>query len=610
MSVTIKNSQIDKDFNIQELTDGTLNGTGVFDVLMDSVKAHLWVEFDKNRIRGTDYANAYIRAMEVALQTSTQYALGKAKLGAELTILEKQANKLDKEIDFVDKQMAKLDSEIAHTVYQDGLTQAQTRQVNQETKVLEAKLPKELTLLDDQHSQLLAQTAMTVAQTATQKEQTKLVTANTALVGANKANTEAQTSSITTKLPKELVLLDAQNAQTSEQTKAIAKQVLQTEAQTQLVQAQTATERKQTEAITANVGLTQAQSTAISQKLPKELLILDGQKYQMAEQSKVISKQIAQTQAQTDLTNAQVRTEVKQLDVLTANIGLTNAQSASINQKLPKELLILDSQKAMTDSQKSMVDTQRITEVEQAKLITANIANVTANKANTEAQTSAINQKLPKELLLMTAQTTMVTNQATHETARRTQTEAQTALIGKQREEIDYNIRSLKPQELRVAQAEVRLKEKQADTMTKELELKTAQVGLHQYELSNVKPVELDIAREKLKLGKEELKEKFAQTEFYKQKTITEKANTDGSVIKAGSVIEKNNAVLQKQADNYDNDSKLKMANIMADIWKIHHTNAQDQAVPNNATNGLGATNIRSAMQNAMTSVGARFNQT
>lgn len=134
MTVKIPNSQVQDDFNIHELTDGTLGGTGVFDVLMDSVKAHLWHEYDKQRIRGTDYANAYIRLAEVAMQVSADYAIRKAKLGAELTLLQKEADKIDKDMNHMD--------------YQSALVQAQTKQVIQETTNLSTKLPKEIALME------------------------------------------------------------------------------------------------------------------------------------------------------------------------------------------------------------------------------------------------------------------------------------------------------------------------------------------------------------------------------------------------------------------------------------------------------------------------------
>lgn len=77
-------------FNINELTEGTVCGTGVFDVLMQAVKAHLKGEFEAGRIRGTDYANAMAISIGQVLSESTQYATQRAKLESELKILDAQ----------------------------------------------------------------------------------------------------------------------------------------------------------------------------------------------------------------------------------------------------------------------------------------------------------------------------------------------------------------------------------------------------------------------------------------------------------------------------------------------------------------------------------------
>lgn len=77
-------------FTINELTQGTVHGTGVFDVLMQAVKSHLKGEFEAGRIRGTDYANAMAVSIGQVLSESTQYATQRAKLEAELKILDAQ----------------------------------------------------------------------------------------------------------------------------------------------------------------------------------------------------------------------------------------------------------------------------------------------------------------------------------------------------------------------------------------------------------------------------------------------------------------------------------------------------------------------------------------
>lgn len=58
-----------------ELTSGCVNGSGVFDQLMQSVKAHLDVEFKSQRITGAEYAKTYIALMESAMANATQFLL-------------------------------------------------------------------------------------------------------------------------------------------------------------------------------------------------------------------------------------------------------------------------------------------------------------------------------------------------------------------------------------------------------------------------------------------------------------------------------------------------------------------------------------------------------
>ena len=75
-------------FNIDDFTVGTVGGTGVFDVLMTTVKAHLREEFDAGRIRGTDFANAYVQIMSVVMAESGQFVISKARIAAEIKLLE------------------------------------------------------------------------------------------------------------------------------------------------------------------------------------------------------------------------------------------------------------------------------------------------------------------------------------------------------------------------------------------------------------------------------------------------------------------------------------------------------------------------------------------
>lgn len=58
-------------------TQGTVDGTGTFDVMMQGVKAQLKEEFDKGRITGAEYTKAYVSLVQVVMQNSTQFLLGR-----------------------------------------------------------------------------------------------------------------------------------------------------------------------------------------------------------------------------------------------------------------------------------------------------------------------------------------------------------------------------------------------------------------------------------------------------------------------------------------------------------------------------------------------------
>ena len=134
MTVTIPNSEVNTDYNISELTSGELGGNGTFDIIMGAVNAHIEHQFKLGRIRGTDFANTYIQAMQMALQQASSYAIAKAKLPLELQQLEAQNHKIATDIAVMTKQGALYDAQTLQTM-------AQTEQVKLETT---KKVPAEI----------------------------------------------------------------------------------------------------------------------------------------------------------------------------------------------------------------------------------------------------------------------------------------------------------------------------------------------------------------------------------------------------------------------------------------------------------------------------------
>lgn len=60
-----------------DITTASVDGPGVFDVLMRGFKAHIQKEWDEGRITGDDYTKAYITLTEAAMSQGISFLLGK-----------------------------------------------------------------------------------------------------------------------------------------------------------------------------------------------------------------------------------------------------------------------------------------------------------------------------------------------------------------------------------------------------------------------------------------------------------------------------------------------------------------------------------------------------
>lgn len=103
---------------LAQLTEGSLSGDGVFDVLMNATRAHLESEYAKNRIRGPEYSQVYLASMQAVLQQATAFLLTKDKaaneaamVAAQIALLEQQRLNAIAEHDVLLAQKCKLDAE-------------------------------------------------------------------------------------------------------------------------------------------------------------------------------------------------------------------------------------------------------------------------------------------------------------------------------------------------------------------------------------------------------------------------------------------------------------------------------------------------------------------
>lgn len=84
---------------LAELTTATVNGTGIFDVLMQANKAHLEQEFKSGRIKGNEYATVYLGSLQSVLNAAVQFALQREAQNMELAVKLAQKCLLDAQFD-------------------------------------------------------------------------------------------------------------------------------------------------------------------------------------------------------------------------------------------------------------------------------------------------------------------------------------------------------------------------------------------------------------------------------------------------------------------------------------------------------------------------------
>ena len=148
---------------------------------------------------------------------------------------------------------------------------------------------------------------------------------------------------------------------------------------------------------------------------------------------------------------------------------------------------------------------------------------------------------------------------------------------------------------LEVALTTAQIDKMQADTAlaAKQLILAEKQISLSEKELL-LKDKDLLLREKELELAEKQL-------QLSEQKIITEKAQTDPSVIKEGSVIDMNNKVLSAQVDGFKRDAEQKAANTLLQTWIVRLNN--DAALTNNA-NMLTDKYVGRAVEKMMAGVG------
>jgi hypothetical protein len=109
---------------VADLTTGDPCGDGVFDKLMQSLTAHLKVEFAANRISGAEYTKAYIGIVGAALQTANQFLLTKDQAYWQSLMVQAQAKTAEVGLVTARAQLAMAKVQAARAQYEAATAEA------------------------------------------------------------------------------------------------------------------------------------------------------------------------------------------------------------------------------------------------------------------------------------------------------------------------------------------------------------------------------------------------------------------------------------------------------------------------------------------------------
>lgn len=192
---------------VRDLTTGEIAGSGLFDELMRTTKAHIETEHTAGRITDASYAQVYLGALQSNLQTAIQFTLQYQLNNQQILVLQEQVKQAQKQNELLELQKAQL--QIANDTAQytlDNMLPAQYANLLEQNKTA-----IQTTLNSITQGELLAkQVLQAQAQIDLSAKQEDMVDQQ---IHTEKANTVNPTGGLTlaqfNKLQKELDILTA-----------------------------------------------------------------------------------------------------------------------------------------------------------------------------------------------------------------------------------------------------------------------------------------------------------------------------------------------------------------------------------------------------------------
>ena len=316
-NVSLKLAQLEQPLNVTELTTAEIAGTGVFDVLMQSVKNHVQEEHTKSRITGKEYATVYLEALQSTLAQSVDYLLRAKTLGFELDNLGKQGVLLDHQAEIAIKDAQLKFAQIAQTQAQTDLTEQQVKSAEAEAH----KIPVEISLLRSNLELASVEKDLRIAQVGLAETEKDIAVYNL----ANKTPVEVELlQAQTDNAQSQIALTEAQVVKITEENKVIPYNI-------ERIQAEIANMTRQSDILEKELEI-KISSLALQDK---QLLLADAELEVRRLELDVKRAEVESAQAQAQLYAAKVLTENAQTmdaahpnSVLGSNIAVLRAQAA------------------------------------------------------------------------------------------------------------------------------------------------------------------------------------------------------------------------------------------------------------------------------------------
>jgi hypothetical protein len=179
-----------------DMTSGSIDGTGTFDVLMQGMKAQLREEFDKGRITGAEYTKAYTSLVQTTMQFAVQYLLGRDQAYWQSVLAQTQAVTARVALEQAKIQAFTAQVEARNAAATLALTKAKLGTEDAQFGQLKYQID---TMLPAQLNQVTTQTQVTAKQVTLVAEQTEAQRAQTLDV-----RTDGQTVAGSTGMQKQL----------------------------------------------------------------------------------------------------------------------------------------------------------------------------------------------------------------------------------------------------------------------------------------------------------------------------------------------------------------------------------------------------------------------